>query len=408
MKQVNMTNPTCDGIAGKCQDVSLPCPFPYISNKCAAGGNIRCCPRSAPAFADKIIRPGQPLNRTMCAGQRFPLVAADLHHINVNFGGARSAGKGCHSGLDLYTTKSKQVIAVANGTVTGIVNSTTVCACTGKVVPAIQVLIYHESMKQTINYAEITADKLNKGITVGATVHVAQPIGIAGACCLLHFELYDGKISEPLTWTPVAGKLATNPDGCVHSSLTTKPAALLDPRALLQCLKPAGASLLQDTGAVSEDAQQRILKKATPSGLGVGYIAAIVVVGVLVLAGVGVATVCVVRARARKQAETGTTVVNELYGTPMQSTDMDNTLTSAREDAMISARNGTITGADSTQLIRPTHPDRFKTATAFDLPAPNMTGAIVEVPGQHKCPHCEKTYAYATDVAAHIASRHQM
>jgi hypothetical protein len=87
-RQVNVSNPDCLGINGKCQDVNLVCPvrarrggaglfyvltdvtraaqFSYVSNRCAQGGNVRCCPRYAPAAVDKYIQPGKPLDTTSC------------------------------------------------------------------------------------------------------------------------------------------------------------------------------------------------------------------------------------------------------------------------------------------------------------------------------------------------------
>jgi murein DD-endopeptidase MepM/ murein hydrolase activator NlpD len=58
----------------------------------------------------------------------------------------------------------------------------------------------------TINYAEIDADKFASGIRIGANVTAGQLLGVAGHCGMLHFELYQGKLSNNKRWYPPSGK----------------------------------------------------------------------------------------------------------------------------------------------------------------------------------------------------------
>jgi len=246
----------------------------------------------------------------------------------------------------------------------------------------------------------------------------------SGKCCLLHFETYAGQISAPLEWTPTPGKISYNPDGCVHNSIATKPAALLDPRPLLNCLKPATASLLQDSGVGSEEQQADQVSAATKGHLSPGYIALIVIVAVLVCVAIGVMVFCLVRRGRRNASSNDMVVSNSLYdpnAQTQQASGADNNSAvffSARDVPMSGGTMsmGTMGGADSTQLMRPSGSaapiGHFKTATAFDLPTPNFATRTmtspVEMPGQFQCTICQKSYQYQTDLTAHNQLRHQM
>jgi hypothetical protein len=168
------------------------------------------------------------------AGLSFPLAPGSLSEISVNWGFARSNGRRCHAAVDIYTAGAKQVVAVDNGEVTGIMKDW--YSCSGGTIDAI--FVYHSSgplQGKTINYGEVNPGTYN--LRVGSRVTKGEPIGIASRCAMLHFELYEGRRTRNSYWLP-SGAIGS---GCARTSPRTKPAELLDPRDLLRCTMPAGA-----------------------------------------------------------------------------------------------------------------------------------------------------------------------
>jgi murein DD-endopeptidase MepM/ murein hydrolase activator NlpD len=213
--------------------------------------NVRCCPTKQIVDIGldgekwRLIPGPVVTSQSLCETTKnlvFPLAPGSLQHISVNFGGNRENGKRCHAGIDLFTRNAKKVVAMADGVVTNVIDNFIVCSCTGKPVQAGAVLIYHPSIGQTVNYGEMSTSSI--AVAKGATVSQGTFLGTADACCLLHIEMYNGSHSAPLHWLPDTAnkKSAYDPDGCTHNSMKVKPAALLDPRPVINCIKPAGVT----------------------------------------------------------------------------------------------------------------------------------------------------------------------
>jgi len=308
----------CHGGVGHCQDISLPCKYAYVSFLCPMGGNIKCCPSKPMLPPSAIVVAGPATDPALCAGMQFPLAEGSLHHISVNWGGARTGAgnsKLCHTGIDLFTANKRQVVAIADGVVTAVVHSREPCVCTGKPVAAASLFVHHPSIGRTVNYGEMTASSVT--LKLGQSVSQRASLGVAGACCLLHFEIWDGLVTKSTAWVPSTTANVVDPDGCATASLTTKPTHLIDPRPLVNCLKPAQASLLEDAGVGGElfpppPALVNQNAVVAPKPISGGYIALIVVSMLLVLACCGVMVFCFVQHR-RKVADAVVNVANPVY-----------------------------------------------------------------------------------------------
>ena len=127
----------------------------------------------------------------------FPVpqwTGADYHISPRAFGSSRSKGKRLHAGCDLYAALGSPVRAIAPGRVVkaGMFYCETFA-----------VEVDHGTLG-IVRYGEVSP-KLAKGIVAGALVEEGQTIGyighLVGLHChpMLHFELYSGKGSGPLT-----------------------------------------------------------------------------------------------------------------------------------------------------------------------------------------------------------------
>jgi hypothetical protein len=415
-----------------------------------------------------IVVPGAAVDPSMCAGLTFPLSSGSLQHISVNFGAPR-ADSTCHTGIDLFTQGSRRVLAMADGVVTAIDAVSNECNCTGTPTKASSVYIYHASIQQTVNYGDMTAS--NVQVTVGQMVSRGDYIGTAGACCLLHFELLQGEQTSTSTWTPAAGVVPVNPDGCVQRSLSTLPSMVLDPRPLINCIKPATASLLEDSGVGSEYFVQAAASVSTR--LGAGYIVLIVIVVLLVLASVGVCVFCFVRQRSRNGDAENIAYANPAYNiAPVEMSNRSNSkpsggsgtistppyATSATPAAKFNTMSNVSTAPYATSsapyatsaapvakfntmgnmstppyatssapyAISAAPVAKFNTmgsgggtmngfgtmtspsyARGAAAPTASRAPAAGFAMGQFKCSRCDKVYNYQDDLNTHVALRHQ-
>lgn len=161
-------------------------------------------------------------------------------------------GSRCHAGVDLLTKEGSNgnVYAMADGKITAIITGFYRCKDgwgnknrgADGVKPnerSVAVMIYHESIKATINYSEIdpTAETMQRlkelqanpnGVTKGAL------LGKATYCGMLHIEACGGIASRNLQWFPPSGQSsAGSRNKCQMSFLSSKPATLLNPTNLL-------------------------------------------------------------------------------------------------------------------------------------------------------------------------------
>jgi len=430
----------CANVEGVCQDIKHPCALSYLSFQCpgVSVSNVRCCPTKQLVDIGldgekwRLI-PGPPA-ATCNKNLMFPLAPGSLQFVSVNFGGKRNGGSQCHAGIDLFAHNAKKVVAMTDGIVTNVINNFITCKCTGKPMQAGAVLIYHPSIGQTINYAEMGTSSI--AVKKGATVARGQVLGTADACCLLHIELYNGSHAQPLHWLPnkMNGKTSYDPDGCTHNSMDVKPAALLDPRPMINCVKPAGASLLQDAGVGGE----QVAGVNSPSGkhISAGVIAAIVIVGVLVLVAIGVCVGCLLRRQqiARSAAGGELSVKNELYSadavtsntapqpassalpTPPARSPTMTAPTSFNSGGTIGYNSGgtmPYSSGGTMSYDGGTMMSSMSEGTMLRRPQPTPGGTFIggtnratEAVGQFPCTICGKEYQYATDLEQHRLLRH--
>jgi len=127
----------------------------------------------------------------------FPTVKKVTHRFNSGmrrFRSGRSGGKRLHAACDLYRYENEEILSVAPG----------------KIIQGVEYfylgtysLVIEHSGGFVVRYGEITAKKA-KGISLGKTVKMGQRIGYVGQVQanvrpMLHFELYDGSKTGPLT-----------------------------------------------------------------------------------------------------------------------------------------------------------------------------------------------------------------
>ena len=148
------------GNPGTCIDTSQ-CPAPFQSFASSTGltdggcssipsRSVQCC-STPPAGGGAVTDSGAVTGSGSCAGLFFPLASGSLAEISVNWGFARSGGRRCHAGLDIYTGGARTVVAVGSGVVTAILRGW--YSCSRGSIDAI--LVYHESgplAGKTINY----------------------------------------------------------------------------------------------------------------------------------------------------------------------------------------------------------------------------------------------------------------
>jgi len=366
----------CSGTPGVCQDIELEsCSTTRLRGKCPGPNTVMCCPTasssSAASSSASSASSSAVVNNNVqtstgaggCsayAGVAFPLASGSLREISVNWGGSRSNGARCHAGLDIYTSGASRVQAVAAGVVTGIAKNW--YSCSGGTIDAI--FVYHESgplAGKTVNYGEVNPGTYSVG--VGSRVSQGQDLGVASRCGMLHFELYEGRRSANLRWMPATSVGS----GCTHTSMSTKPGPLLDPRPLVRCTMPSGARFRNGIGFLNE-APDAALSLANDEeaggdfddGQGGAHIGAIIggVIGALVLIVGVMALLLVVKSR--------------------------------RNAAAVAASSSGLEGGVGISVANELH----GTATP--------QGTL----GDFACQQCGKQYNYAEDLDAHMAARH--
>ncbi|MBT5342317.1 hypothetical protein HOL59_01915 [Candidatus Woesearchaeota archaeon] len=192
-------------------------------------------------------------------GLCFPLISNSFVKISDNWGDDRDSDKGkdtrCHAGIDIYSKSPGNVVAIADGTVTGIREKWYTCGdgwgietegLTGKH-PISAVLVFHPSLGKTVSYAEIDHNKVE--VKRGNPITKGQKLGVASYCDMLHFELYDGKVSGPEQWWPPSGQSTKGIKKCASQYRSTKPKNLLDPTDLINQLKSQNSFCGTTTGS---------------------------------------------------------------------------------------------------------------------------------------------------------------
>jgi len=200
-------------------------------------------------------------------GLCFPLTSNSFVKISDNWGDDRDSDKGsntrCHAGIDLYTKSPGNVVAIADGTVIDIKKGWYDCGdgwgiktegLTGKH-PISAVLVFHPSLGKTVNYAEIDDNKV--AVNVGNPITKGQKLGVASYCDMLHFELYEGKVSSTEQWWPPSGQSTAGTKKCASQYLSTKPSTLLDPTDLINKLKSQNSFCGTVTGSTPPPSTNR-------------------------------------------------------------------------------------------------------------------------------------------------------
>jgi len=166
-----------------------------------------------------------------------------------HFGSARSKGRRCHSGVDIYTKSPGVLVSVADGKVIKM-NKFLNCS-SGWDGPgwSILMLVYHPSLGITINYGEI--DESKAAVKVGDQVKKGQTLGKASVCSMLHFEVYRGEQLN-VKWYP--GRSITRVGQCANEDRywRTKPSRTLEPRHLLEYLTGPNGGWCDDLGNPEE------------------------------------------------------------------------------------------------------------------------------------------------------------
>ena len=170
----------------------------------------------------------------------FP-VAQDSFKANThNFGSPRDNGARCHAGIDLFTKSDGKIVAVDDGQIVNIHNF--LGDCRGG--PGDAVLIYHPKIQGgvTINYGEMNRNDIQ--VSIGQNVRRGQYLGKATTCqsegnTMLHFELYQGRVSATQRWDDLPPALVTAENQCANDQifLEQKPTELLNPTWLLDSLQ---------------------------------------------------------------------------------------------------------------------------------------------------------------------------
>jgi hypothetical protein len=349
----------CNGVAGTCLDSGVStCSASFLTGKCPGPREVRCCPSGG--VAGNVMSGGQDPDQPVSSGSGscsqygglvFPLASGSLAEISVNWGGPRSNGARCHAGLDIYTGGARTVVAMSDGVVTAILKNW--YSCSGGTIDAI--MVYHDSgalAGKTINYGEVNPGTYS--LSVGSRVSRGQTMAVARNCGMLHFELYQGRLTANQHWLPASGRVGS---GCAGNSLQTKPGALLDPRPIIRCTMPSGARFRNGVGFLNSGELAKFTEDLDEEGdetptLEVGGIIGIVVAFLVLLALViGVAVALRMR-RARQSAQT-MSVSNAAYSTG----------------------------------------PAYSTTAPADL-------------GHFSCPQCGKEYNYENDLKIHISTRH--
>lgn len=211
-----------------------------------------CLPRNAGGLDDIIPAPLFEKGR-FC----FPLKQSAFDYTGSDYGSGRpvSAGanykKRCHSGQDIFSKGAGEVVAIDDGEVVSIIP--TFLNCKRGVAGA--VLVYHPSIGRTMNYGEIAVATLSRlGVKVGSRVKRGSPLGIATACGMLHFEVYNGRQADNLRWWPTkeckqaeangrifqcaAAPFKEEKNMCAKYAIDLKNPTNLDPRPYIDLLMP--------------------------------------------------------------------------------------------------------------------------------------------------------------------------
>lgn len=182
-----------------------------------------------------FVQPGVTL-----PGLCFPLERNSFASNRDNFGDDRDSGNRCHAGIDLLTHNEARVVAVDNGEIVGLqpsfIDPNEGCGATG----AAALLVYHQNLlgvgEVTINYGELLPSDVTS-FTVGQKVLKGQFLGRASPCGMLHFEMYEGKVTHTISWDNPPG-LVVNKNQCAvdPAFLATKPENIKDPTGFIQSI----------------------------------------------------------------------------------------------------------------------------------------------------------------------------
>lgn len=189
------------------------------------------------------------------AGLCFPLKnkdslgstrSGDSNGISWNWGDCRGSkdcskipGNRCHGGIDIYTKSPGLVVAVDEGKVTNVMKNFISGGCTkgwSGQKDAGGIFIYHEKFGKTIFYGELDIDKIAP-LKEGDKVAKGQTLGVAGACGMLHLQLFNGEKSIYESWKPKNNSGIYGQNKCAKESLDTRPSGMLDPTQLISDLQ---------------------------------------------------------------------------------------------------------------------------------------------------------------------------
>ncbi|MDD5341208.1 MAG: M23 family metallopeptidase [Patescibacteria group bacterium] len=215
-----------------------------------------------PTSTDEVLEntpPEQNPGYESIGGQCFPVASDSFDHISWNYGNRRKClssndtdFRRCHGGIDIYTKAPGNILAMADGVIVGMSKTFYKCSfgwgANGVPSAVGKFMIKHGNY--TVNYGEIDADKMAPGLGIGSQVKAGQFLGQATYCGMLHFELYQGELSNNIAWPP-AGQSCLNPalpfvdHICLQQPwIAFKPAAMLDPTETLQTLQSRKCSKL--------------------------------------------------------------------------------------------------------------------------------------------------------------------
>lgn len=179
------------------------------------------------------------------AGYCFPIERNSFkNNGNLNnWGDDRSEGERCHAGIDLLTQGEGKIVAIDEGRVIAIQDFVSIKDCkSGPNVAGKAMLIYHQNIQYqdaqgnmaqgiTINYGEMDADKIDPALQPGSLVSKGQYLGQALTCGMLHFEIYNGEVSQTQKWDQnlPASTVGRNKCATDQGFLAVKPPPIMDP-----------------------------------------------------------------------------------------------------------------------------------------------------------------------------------
>jgi hypothetical protein len=193
-------------------------------------------------------------------GQCFPVAEGSLNvnkwsycgdGMNCDFGNCRGDCRNrdengncvlrsrCHAGYDIWTKAPGHILAIEDGIVQNIYHFYSCEDGWGGPGEVNAVIIDHGDY--SVNYGEIDAE--NTFVEIGENVQAGQVLGIASHCGMLHFELYEGEITENTQWPDneevVDAVCGSEWNYCLKNQelLSKKPEELKNPEQTLENLK---------------------------------------------------------------------------------------------------------------------------------------------------------------------------